>query len=1394
MFAVFVEGSKDSDSEGTDRRPPLQGPDIKAMEKILKPALKPALRKLVHEDDSEGLEGALEAERSANPKPPAKKNKKKSGATGSKEDDEFSILGRRILHFACALDAVECCKLLITSQSFPRVWVDAVDEVDQRSALHVASQNHSRRCIEVLLKQGANVSLKNKQQAVPLEEALLSSKLQVDWDFLTPAAQIVEKVREKDLVALRALETKCKDQLIPVAFKLAKGLKLVPLVALLIVARGSYVVNSVAKKVEGEEDSVGTLVDLLLGKALAYSSVCPLDKSASKCKKSFSDGLGEAWSGETSRLLRKGSCEADGSGVDSKYRRNSGDWETPVETKHRYDLEEGCSEIKHRKDLSEWEEITSKYRSKGTEGESSGSDSKFRRTSSGGDMDKTAGKHVEDKCSAGGEDLETNCKTARKLLECVLLFGPRLSAHPQSPSLPPLLRAAQANDEVLLSLLLEAGAPINETDSDGNTALHWALRQATPVNKRSVNSKLVKRLLDSGANVLMGNKLGATPVHTAAGHGHFEALSLILEKEAGGVNVMAATKETPLHYSVKNNHLLCTAILLTHGANRNVSSLRSQKPFQLAPSPEMRALLSLDEATLREQSWETLYQTLAIAAQQQVPPMCTDGAGPILPLSFSQAAAQPPPMSQIRSQFHCPPVMPHSSGVHPISFSQSLSMPSLQELYGQPPSQAKSSQHYQLQPALRHHMSLPSPHESNPAWNSSWLALQKAAQKQVLNGTELSQVGDGDLINGKSNVNLPAYKTVLCRFFGTSDGCGWGNKCHFAHSEEELMAGQQKLKTAGEKIEGLTSKGVQLLPDAGDQGVKNFKTKLCMHHEKMGTCPHGGKCKFAHGEGELRPLSASSSMIPTMRVGPRPSTSSSLASSGSEDDDTSVRKVFVGGLPHFIHSDELWEFFEQEFGKVVDAVVICGNDEEGKPRSRGFGFVLFAEQKDADEAVRKHYFPFRGKKVEVKRAQARLDSPSGDEAGKMTSCFSSGISSPAAPQSPALPSTMPGVNLFNDGMQLPSSTGVGAQPIWSLPSLSVDTSQEGVQTSPLFSQNRGQLLSQNSMAYLSEHNRHPHLLNGGQSLSQNSGILPSQDSGQFYQNNQPYPSCREIHHSGNQPIARSSRSQLETSPMVPKSYSDPSPLLAYSSSSVKTTVPPALSSYSNGSVSHNSTSHHPFSYYVDDNSQSYFSAAPPTPSQSSDTNQGAEDEELSQLLELLKAPSTSSHSSSQVRVQASVSSISSPITNRGGHQVFPAQNGGKEATSMYSRESFSHLPYTGASQAMNNYSGATSTQLPEGFREFPQSSAKYKEVGQASNGGGYTSNLPSTHGYSSQPPVGSKVASDSSSDLAAYRGVMGAVGGAPSNVMSVLLPGFSNSQQGSHLYDSSHAGTFELSR
>ena len=40
--------------------------------------------------------------------------------------------------------------------------------------------------------------------------------------------------------------------------------------------------------------------------------------------------------------------------------------------------------------------------------------------------------------------------------------------------------------------------------------------------------------------------------------------------------------------------------------------------------------------------------------------------------------------------------------------------------------------------------------------------------------------------NGGGGANLGGFKSRLCKQFGTSEGCRFGDKCHFAHGEREL--------------------------------------------------------------------------------------------------------------------------------------------------------------------------------------------------------------------------------------------------------------------------------------------------------------------------------------------------------------------------------------------------------------------------------------------------------------------------------------------------------------------------------------------------------------------------------------------------------------------------------
>jgi hypothetical protein len=69
--------------------------------------------------------------------------------------------------------------------------------------------------------------------------------------------------------------------------------------------------------------------------------------------------------------------------------------------------------------------------------------------------------------------------------------------------------------------------------------------------------------------------------------------------------------------------------------------------------------------------------------------------------------------------------------------------------------------------------------------------------------------------------NDPKYKTELCKSFMETNFCVYGNKCRFAHGNDELVF--KKL-------------------------VNHYKQKLCNTFFKKGYCPYGNRCNFKHNE------------------------------------------------------------------------------------------------------------------------------------------------------------------------------------------------------------------------------------------------------------------------------------------------------------------------------------------------------------------------------------------------------------------------------------------------------------------------------------------------------------------------------------------------------------------
>lgn len=77
-------------------------------------------------------------------------------------------------------------------------------------------------------------------------------------------------------------------------------------------------------------------------------------------------------------------------------------------------------------------------------------------------------------------------------------------------------------------------------------------------------------------------------------------------------------------------------------------------------------------------------------------------------------------------------------------------------------------------------------------------------------------------------------------------------------------------------------------------------------------------------------------------------------------------KLFVGNLDYTVTKEDLMDAFGK-FGQIVDAVVITDRETQ---RSRGFGFVEFANAEDAKKAVAEmNQQPIKGRNVNVNEAK-----------------------------------------------------------------------------------------------------------------------------------------------------------------------------------------------------------------------------------------------------------------------------------------------------------------------------------------------------------------------------------------------------------------------------------------
>ena len=138
----------------------------------------------------------------------------------------------------------------------------------------------------------------------------------------------------------------------------------------------------------------------------------------------------------------------------------------------------------------------------------------------------------------------------------------------------PLYFAAVNGHDVVVKVLLDKGADVNQGNNSGSSPLYHASNNG--------HVAVVKVLLDKGADVNQGNKEGSSPLYAAAFKGHEAVVTVLLDKGAA-VNHQANLEGTsPLYIAAERGHETAVKVLLSNGANVNQADKEGDFPLYAA--------------------------------------------------------------------------------------------------------------------------------------------------------------------------------------------------------------------------------------------------------------------------------------------------------------------------------------------------------------------------------------------------------------------------------------------------------------------------------------------------------------------------------------------------------------------------------------------------------------------------------------------------------------------------------------------------------------------------------------------------------------------------------------------------------------------------------------------
>lgn len=140
--------------------------------------------------------------------------------------------------------------------------------------------------------------------------------------------------------------------------------------------------------------------------------------------------------------------------------------------------------------------------------------------------------------------------------------------------------AVSQNNLDLVRLLLDKNFNINIQDNNGNTALHLATR-----------GDIAQLLLNQETLNPLENNYNQTPLHIASATGNLEVLTLLLDKGIFDINGQTRDISTPLHLAVSNRHYKAAELLLNRGSDVNLKDDAGKTPLHLASNIKLTNLL-----------------------------------------------------------------------------------------------------------------------------------------------------------------------------------------------------------------------------------------------------------------------------------------------------------------------------------------------------------------------------------------------------------------------------------------------------------------------------------------------------------------------------------------------------------------------------------------------------------------------------------------------------------------------------------------------------------------------------------------------------------------------------------------------------------------------------------